>query len=163
MCSCVRVCVPTYRSNLDLILNDLGDIGYSTEAHVLTSSDHGLPQRRKRYYILAILQSPELAVEAPVVLRRAADCLRLFRMPSKPAVLPSSLLMLCVSMSSLCQVDFLLPADSFPDELMKRMQTRQNEELKQPSLGDKQPKWKALHMAAAESRWCLSPLLRACS
>lgn len=44
----------SYRSNLDAVLDQLRELGYEASATKLTSSHYGLPQRRCRYYIVAV-------------------------------------------------------------------------------------------------------------
>lgn len=46
-----------------IILSCLNRLGYSVEWHVINAADYGMPQRRRRVYILAILDAPKWNLE----------------------------------------------------------------------------------------------------
>lgn len=41
-------------SNLDLVLEHMRKLGYACEAVKMRANDYGLPQRRARYYLMAV-------------------------------------------------------------------------------------------------------------
>ncbi|CAK9054667.1 Modification methylase MspI (M.MspI) (Cytosine-specific methyltransferase MspI) [Durusdinium trenchii] len=63
-------------TNLDIVLNDLRDLGYEAEAIRLETTKFGLPQRRVRYYFIAILKQDGMMPTADARLRTSINVLK---------------------------------------------------------------------------------------
>jgi len=46
-----------FKETLDLFKNDLKELGYTLYESLLTANDYGIPQTRKRYFLIAILNN----------------------------------------------------------------------------------------------------------
>lgn len=56
-----------------IILASLSDLGYSVEWRVINAADYGMPQRRRRTYIVAYRRETRLAKEAAVAVEKDAE------------------------------------------------------------------------------------------
>ncbi len=69
------------RSNLQVVLDQLRERGYATRVETLLAMHQGLPQRRKRKYILALKPQPDHAVSTEEMLQRACDLITSIKLP----------------------------------------------------------------------------------
>ena len=75
------------RTNLNLVLKHLQELGYAVAAHKLRASDYGLPQRRTRYYIVGVRRDSEIfAGSMEDVLSSVAERLQWLKCESSPPV-----------------------------------------------------------------------------
>ena len=52
---CDKANVASVRSNVDVVLQFLADLGYEAQSFIVSCDDFGCPQKRKRFWVLAIL------------------------------------------------------------------------------------------------------------
>lgn len=60
----ISVRARSVRSNLNLVCEHLGHIGYSVSAHKLKASEYGVPQRRCRFYLVCFLRDSDSSIFA---------------------------------------------------------------------------------------------------
>ena len=126
------------RSNVDVVLQFLADLGYGAQSFIASGEDSGCPQKRKRFWVVAILPDApfwEPGVDFDVVFHRLQNRLRDMKVKAPK------------------YRDCLLRCEHLyvQQELQRRLKLRQSR--KEPELAPKWPKADQDYCSANSMRW----------